>query len=158
MKQLRNKEYKENAASREDKPRQEEVYNGKDLLQAKHSLSCKDNYLIYKFKFSLSLFMVFVLECPAPHNISLVLYWNPALPFCKKSIPQHLSNHLHSMWCSQLRCAPPCWALRAVNDSHLSCYSNSTCLAHLFLLSILHIKWAIVSLGIYDSCERKRSG
>lgn len=88
MKHLKKKEYEGNeVASREDKPQ----YSGKKLIVAKTSypkgsLICKDNYLIYKLIF---------FEYPygigagmsTSHNISPILYQNPALPFCKKSIP-----------------------------------------------------------------------
>lgn len=74
MKQVKKikKEYEGNeAASTENKPQ----HSRKKLTIAKiycpkGRLTCKDNYLIYKFTFSVSFLMAFGLECPTSYNAS----------------------------------------------------------------------------------------
>lgn len=97
MKQFKKMEYEGNeAASREDKPQ----YSRKKLTVAKtcylkRILICKDNYQIHKlifFKFPYGI----CAGMSASHNVSPILYWNLALPFCKKSIPRYLPSWFSS--------------------------------------------------------------
>lgn len=86
MKQVKKYIYEGNEAASKEK------LTVTKICYPKRRLICKDNSLMYKFTFSLKFPYNF---CAGMSNILqclMILYWNPALPIGKKSIPQHLPN------------------------------------------------------------------